>query len=196
MKDRLSESKKEQLIKEWKEQWMSTHKLLEKLSYEISHQFRGEKNAWVYQESVKKLLRLKSRIQNKEQLDTLQQELQNLSHHLSEKQKKDFHDAIEWAKEILKNSHDLIDEIKDEFNIFHPENGSFTTKIFWQDRIHRWQNPQNFSDQIIGWWIWLFNSSEAIANISIKLIIWIWKSIPDTYKILSGKAKTNAFKNI
>ncbi len=197
MKDRLSDSEKEKIISESVEKGVSTHTLLEKLSHEISHEFHGEKNAWVYQESIKKLLQLKNKIDNKDQLHTLQQELDWLSQHLSQAQKKDFHDAIEWAKEVLKNSHDLIWEIKDEIT-----DNNFTTdwsvvkKLFSPDTIYRGMNPQNFTDQCIWWWIGLCNSWQAVARISVKMLIWIGTSIPDTYKILTWKAETDAFKNV
>ena len=198
MVDRLSDSEKERKKNELKQSWINSWYLLEKLSSEITKNFWNKKNPWIYKESVKNLLKLKENINSKNDIYNLKEELINLSAHLSEKQKQDFILAIEWAKEILKNSRELIDEIKNNVNdnIFSPKDWEFTTKVFWQKLLNRWKNPKSISDQFIWWWIWLFNSTEAIAKISINLLVWIWKSIPDIYKIISWKAKYDWFKDI
>lgn len=197
MNEKLSNSKKNKLkdkLNNSKE--LPTSNLLEKLSKEISKNFSNKKNPWIYEESIKKLLTLENKINNNNNINELEDELKKLSSHLSEEKKKEFLLAIKWAKEILKNSRDLIDDIKKDINIFSPDDWVFTTKIFGQSLLTRWKNPQNITEEILWWGIWLFNSSEAIAKISIKLIIWIWKSIPDIYKIISWKWKYNWFKNI
>ena len=197
MNERLSESKKEELKNKLKLSWNTpTSSLLEKLSNEISSNFSNKKNPWIYKESIKKLLTLKNKISNNLDIPNLEDELKNLSSHLSEEKKKEFILAIKWAKEILKNSRDLIDDIKKDLNIFKSEDWVFSTKLFWQNLLHRAKNPQNITDEIIWWWIWLFNSSEAVAKISIDLIIWIWKTIPDIYKIISWKWEYDWFKDI
>ena len=197
MPERLSESEKEELKNTLKNNWeVPTSQLLEKLSAEISSNFTWEKNSIINQDSIKKLLNLKEKITNKEDLSQLENEINNLSSHLSEEKKQEFSLAIKWAKEILKNSKDLISDIKDEINIFTPIDQNFTTKIFGQKNINRWKNPQSISDEIIGGWIWLFNSTEAVAKISINLLIWVWKTIPDTYKILTWKAEYDWFKDV
>lgn len=197
MNERLSDSEKEKLKNKIKESWnIPTSALLEKLSSEISKNFSNKKNPTTYKESIKKLINLENKIKNKTDIYNLEEELKNLSAHLSEKKKKEFRLAIEWAKEILKNSRDLIEDIKKDINIFTPKDWEFTTKIFWQKLLYKAKNPQNFWDQLIWWWIWLFNSSEAIAKISINLLIWIWKTIPDIYKIFSWKWEYDWFKDI
>ncbi len=197
MKDRLSESDKDKLKKDLEQKWeVPTSQLLDKLSAEISHDFKWEKNPWVYQESIKDLLKLKEKLDNKKDLLNLEEEINKLSSHLSDEKKKEFALAIKWAKEILKNSKDLISDIKDEINIFTPTTWDFTTKVFGQKYITRWKNPQNISDQLIGWWVGLFNSTEAIARISVSLLVWVWKSIPDTYNILTWKSEYDWFKDI
>lgn len=197
MKANLNDSEKEKLKSKIENTWeVPTSSLLEKLSYEISKNFWKEKNPWIYKESIKDLIKLKEKIDNKKNRDELEEKLQNLSSHLSEKNKKDFRLAIKGANEILKNSKDLIDDIKKNINIFNGKDWKFTTKLFWQKLLNKAKNPLNISDQIIWWWIWLFNSSEAISIISINLIIWVWKTIPDIYKIFSWKWKYNWFKNI
>ena len=197
MSERLSESEKEKLKDKLRSSWrLPTSSLLEKLSSEISRNFSNKKNPWIYKESVKKLIKLEEKIKNNDNIAEIEKELENLSSHLSEEKKKEFRLAIEWAKEILKNSRDLIDNIKSDINIFTPKTWDFTTKVFWQKLLQRAKNPKTFSDEIIWGWIWLFNSSEAIAKISVNLLIWIWKSIPDIYKIISWKAKYDWFKDI
>ena len=197
MKDRLSESKKNRLKQELSNNWeVPTSSLLEKLSAEISHNFKWEKNPGIYKESVTRLLKLKEKIDSKQDILKLEDEINKLSSHLPTDTKKEFSLAIKWAKEILKNSQDLISNIKDEINIFSPNTWDFTTKLFWQKNISKALNPQNITDEIIGWWIWLFNSAEAVAKITVHILIWIWKTIPDVYKILSGKGKYDGFKDI
>ena len=197
MKERLSDSEKEKLKNKLNNSWETpTSSLLEKLSQEISSNFWVKKNPWIYKEEIKKLINLQEKIQNKNDILKLEEELKNLSSHLSEEKKKEFRLAIEWAKEILKNSKDLIEDIKKDLNIFKSEDWKFTTKLFWQKLLNKWKNPQNFSDEIIWGSIWLFNSSEAVAKISIKLIIWIWKTIPDIYKIFSWKWEYDGFKKV
>ena len=197
MKERLSDSEKTKLKQKLLNNWeVPTSSLLEKLSAEISHNFKWEKNPWVYQESIKKLLKLKGKIDSKQDISDLENEINRLSTHLSTEKKNEFSLAIKWAKEILKNSRDLISDIKDEVNIFSPKTWDFTTKLFWQKNINRALNPQNITDEFIGWWIWLFNSAEAVAKLTVNILIWIWKTIPDVYKILSGKAKYDGFKDI
>ncbi len=197
MKNRLSESEKEKLKDKLKSSGeIPTSNLLEKLSSEIALNFKWEKNPWVYKESIKKLLNLKEKIDKKADVSKLEEELHKLSSHLSEEKKQEFRLAIEWAKEILKNSRDLISDIKDEINIFTPSDWDFTTKIFWQPLIKRWKNPQSIWDQILWGWIWLFNSTEAIGKISVNLLVGVWKTLPDIYKIISGKGEYDGFKNI
>jgi hypothetical protein len=155
-----------------------------------------KKNPWIYKESIKKLINLQEKVNNKKDILDIEEELKKLSSHLSEDKKEEFKLAIKWAKEILKNSRDLIDDIKKDINLFSPDDWKFTTKIFGQKLLNRWKNPQNIWDELIGWWIWLFNSGEAIANISVKLLVWIWKTIPDLYKIVSGKGEYDWFKKV
>ncbi len=197
MKERLSTSQKEKLKQKLSNNWeVPTSSLLEKLSSEISSNFKWEKNPWIYKESVKKLLKLKEKIDSKQDITDLEGEINKLSSHLSTDKKQEFLLAIKWAKEILKNSQDLIWDIKDEINIFSPKTWDFTTKLFWQKNISKALNPQNITDEIIGWWIWLFNSAEAVTKITVNILIWIWKTIPDMYKILSGKGKYDWFKDV
>ena len=187
MNERLSESQKEKLKEKLKNSWkIPTSYLLEKLSSEISKNFSNKKNPWVYKESIKKLLLLKEKINNKNELQKIEDVLKNLSSHLPEKKKKEF----------LQNSRDLIDDIKKDINIFNPKTWEFTTKIFGQKLLNRAKNPKNFSDEVIWAGIGLFNSAEAVGKISINLLIGIGKVIPDTYKILSWKASYDWFKNI
>jgi len=196
MNERLSESEKEKLKDKLKNSWKESSYLLEKLSSEIAQNFKGKENPWIYKESIKNLLKLKENINSKNDILKLKEELNNLSSHLSEEKKKEFILAIEWAKEILKNSRDLIENIKKDINIFSSEDWEFTTKIFWKNLLNRGKNPKNIKDQIIWWWIWLFNSTEAITKISVNLLIWIWKTIPDIYKIVKWKSKYSWFKDI
>jgi len=196
MKERLSDSEKDKLKDKLKQSWKDSSYLLDKLSSEIASNFWNKKNPWIYKESIKNLLKLKENINSKNNIFNLKEELKNLSSHLSEENKKDFLLAIEWANEILKNSRDLIKNIKNDLNIFKPDDWKFTTKIFWQKLLDRWKNPKNVSDQLIWWWIWLFNSTEAIAKISVNLLIWVWKTIPDIYNILRWKASYDWFKDI
>ena len=196
MKERLSDSEKDKLKDKLKQSWKDSSYLLDKLSSEIASNFWNKKNPWIYKESIKNLLKLKENINSKNNIFNLKEELKNLSSHLSEENKKDFLLAIEWANEILKNSRDLIKNIKNDLNIFKPDDWKFTTKIFWQKLLDRWKNPKNVSDQLIWWWIWLFNSTEAITKISVNLLIWVWKTIPDIYNILRWKASYDWFKDI
>jgi len=196
MQERLSDSEKDNLKNKLKQSWKSSSYLLDKLSSEIASNFWNKKNPWIYKESIKNLLKLKENINSKNDIFNLKEKLKNLSSHLSEEKKKEFILAIEWAKEILKNSRDLIKNIKNDLNIFKPDDWKFTTKVFWQKLLNRWKNPKNVSDQLIWWWIWLFNSTEAITKISVNILIWVWKTIPDIYNILRWKASYDWFKDI
>jgi len=196
MQERLSDSEKDNLKDKLKQSWKSSSYLLDKLSSEIASNFWNKKNPWIYKESIKNLLKLKENINSKNDIFNLKEKLKNLSSHLSEEKKKEFILAIEWAKEILKNSRDLIKNIKNDLNIFKPDDWKFTTKVFWQKLLNRWKNPKNVSDQLIWWWIWLFNSTEAITKISVNILIWVWKTIPDIYNILRWKASYDWFKDI
>lgn len=197
MKERLSESEKTKLKNKLINQnKIPTSSLLEKLSNEISNNFWVKKNPWIYKESIKKLINLQEKINDKNDISNIEEELKKLSSHLSEDKKEEFKLAIKWAKEILKNSRDLIDDIKKDINIFSPKDWDFTTKIFGQKLLNRWKSPKNIWDELIGWWIWLFNSAETVAKISVKLLIWIWKTIPDIYKIVSGKWEYDWFKEV
>lgn len=197
MKERLSESEKTKLKNKLINQnKVPTSSLLEKLSNEISNNFWVKKNPWIYKESIKKLINLQEKVNNKNDISNIEEELKKLSSHLSEDKKEEFKLAIKWAKEILKNSRDLIDDIKKDINIFSPKDWDFTIKIFGQKLLNRWKSPQNIWDELIGWWIWLFNSAETVAKISVKLLIWIWKTIPDIYKIVSGKWEYDWFKKV
>lgn len=196
MNNRLSDSQKEKIKNKLENSWeISTSILLEKLSSEISRNFPNKKNL-EYQNSIKKLINLQEKIENKSDINKIENELKNLSSHLSEKKKIEFRLAIEWAKEIIKNSKELIDNIKKDINIFTPKNWDFTTKLFWQKLLNKAKNPKNLWDELIWWWIWLFNSSEAVAKVSINLLIWIWKTVPDIYKIFSWKWEYDWFKKI
>jgi len=195
--NRLSDSEKEKLKDKIKNSWeVPTSSLLEKLAKEISNNFSNEKNSKINSESIKKLLSIKEKIENQKDLEKIENQLNNLSSNLSEEKKKEFRLAIEWAKEILKNSRDLIDDIKKDINIFSWETWEFTTKLFWQKLLNRAKNPQNFWDELIWWWIGLFNSAEAISKISINLLIWVGKTVPDLYKIFSWKWEYDGFKDI
>lgn len=197
MREIPSDSEKEKIKNKLQNLWETpTSSLLEKLSNEISNNFWNKKNPWIYKESIKKLLNLEDKIKNNTDIIKLEEELKNLSSHLSEEKKKEFLLAINWAKEILKNSKDLIQDIKEDLNIFSSEDWKFTTKLFGKKLLNKWKNPKKISDQFIGWSIWLFNSSEAVAKISVKLLIWIWKTIPDIYKIFKWKATYDWFKNM
>ena len=197
MNERLSDSEKEKLKNKLEISWeIPTSSLLEKLSNEISNNFSNEKNSKINSESIKKLLSIKEKIESKKDLQNIENQLNNISANLSEEKKKEFRLAIEWAKEILKNSRDLIDNIKKDINIFSWKDWDFTTKLFGQKLLNKAKNPQNLWDELIWWWIWLFNSSEAVAKISVNLLIWIGKTVPDLYKIFSWKAEYDGFKKV
>lgn len=196
MNERLTDSEKEKIKNKLESSWkIPTSSLLEKLSSEISRNFPNKKNV-EYQNSIKKLINLQEKIENKSNINKVENEIQNLSSHLSEKKKREFRLAIEWAKEVLKNSRDLIDDIKKDINIFTPKNWDFTTQLFGQKLLNKAKNPKNIWDELIWWSIWLFNSSEAVAKVSVNLLIWIWKSIPDIYKIFSWKWEYDWFKKV
>ena len=113
MKERLSTSEKEKLKTKLENEWKtSTYNLLEKLSSEISNTFWVKQNPWIYKESIKKLISLQENINNENDSKRLDEELKNISAHLSEEKKKEFILAIKWAKEVLKNSKELIYAIK------------------------------------------------------------------------------------
>lgn len=195
MKERLSESEKSKLKNKLiNKSEIPTSSLLEKLSSEISSNFAKKNDNKKYTESIKQLINLEEKINNKVDIENLEKELKSLSSHLSNEKKEELKLAIKWAKEILKNSRDLIDDIKKDINLFSPKDWDFTTRLFGQSLLNKAKNPQNFSDEIIWWWIWLFNSSEAVAKISVKLLIWVWKTIPDIYKIIRWKWEYDGFK--
>lgn len=193
----LSESKKEELKKKLKESWqVPTSELIEKLASEIEESFWKKEANLISKESLIKLFELKETIWKSSNNTDFEEEVKKMSSSLSEQEKKDFYYAILWAKEVIKNSRDLTKEFKDEIHIFQPwkNDGFLANKIFWEKWINKWKNPWCKKDQIVWACIWLFNSGEAIAKISVQMLIWIWKSIPDTYLILAWKWEYNGFK--
>lgn len=69
-------------------------------------------------------------------------------------------------------------------------------KLLWDALIQRVKEPKGIADQIIGIWIWIIDSTEAIVLYSYELGKWIVLSPYHLYLLLSQKWECPDFKDI
>lgn len=105
-----------------------------------------------------------------------------------------FHSAINSAKNKIeslskKNREQLKELLEDDD--FTPEKHphTLTESLFTKRIIEKGKNPQGITDQCIGAWLWLVDSTEAV----ILFIYWLGKWILFTpyhlYLLITGKGK-------
>jgi len=177
--------------------WVLKEKdLLEKLSLEISRDFSISKKLakkLIYKthlslEDLKKDIKLDEKDLSTEDFNPLDKnKLEKLLF------------SIKWAKGIIeKLSKSEINKLKkllekNEFKL-NEQDSIILNKIFSQKMILRAQNPQNISDQIMGWSLWIANSVIIITDILYNLWKWIVTSIPDLISIISWKWEIESIK--
>lgn len=193
------------MVEKWQIQsWILKEKeLLSKLSLEISRDFS------ISEDLSKKLIfethlnldKLKNQIflkqkNNKEDSNIPEQfDKENLDKLLF---------AIMWAKEFIeKASKKEINQLKiflysknDISELIKEEDSKIIKNIFSKKLLKKAKNPQNISEQIMWWSLWILNSWILITDVLYNLWKWIITSIPDFLQILSWKAEIENFKKV
>lgn len=113
----------------------------------------------------------------------------------------DLSSAIKWAKskiELL--SKQEIDSLKNSIDtkVYSPDTHEYKSskKLLPKNILQKAYDPQNFWDQVIGFWVGVFDSSEAIILFLYGLGKWILLTPYHIYLILSWKSEYEGFKNI
>ena len=113
----------------------------------------------------------------------------------------DFNSAINSAKSKIENlSKRQIDSLKSSLDSqkYSPESHEYSTsqKILPENILQKAYDPQSFTDHLLGAWVGIFDSSEAV----ILFVYGLWKGILLTpyhiYLLLAGKWEYDGFKNI
>ncbi len=105
-----------------------------------------------------------------------------------------FHSAINTAKDkiasLSKHNREQLKELL-ESDAFTPETHPhiLTASLFSKQMLERGKNPKNFSDQCIGTWLWLLDSSEAIILFLYGLGKWILLTPYHLYLLIRWKGK-------
>lgn len=106
-------------------------------------------------------------------------------------------DARESISDLSKKRREVLRSSLEQ-NIFNPEKHEYKLKetLFWEETIARGINPQIFSDQFIGLWLGIIDSTEAIIFFTYNLWKWIIMTPYHIYLLLTGKAKYEWFSRI
>lgn len=169
---------------------------IENISMDIS------KNFWIDQKTAEKLIFSES-INSRE---NLKNELKNLaiSNFDDEKIEKLFLSILYWRNEIDKNkilseTNTLKETINETFKLknslendieeYTPkEKYYFSNKIFSQDFIDRWKNPNELKSQLSWWLVWIVNVTEMVSKLIFKdLPIWLIKLPSDLISMVNWK---------
>ena len=186
-KKQLEDEKREQFWLE-KELYRETSSLLEKLALEISEEF------WLSIIEVKKLI----------SGDTLN-DLEWLKNHIWKTWEKidisKLNSVIQDARESIATlSKKRRESLKNslEETLFSPETHDFkiNKKLFREETIQRWKNPQSMGDEFIGLGLWLIDSTEAVVLFTYALGKWILLTPYHLYLILTDQAKYDWFSHI
>lgn len=164
-----------------------TSNLLQSLAQQIASEF------WIDVSEVKSLISsstlwnlddLKSWIPGNETIN-----ISNLSY------------AITWAKQKIEElSKHQIDSLKNSLDSekYSPETHNYISskKILPDSILQKAYYPQGIWDQIIGLWVGVFDSTEAVILFIYALGKWIILTPYHIFLILTGKWEYDGFKNI
>ena len=168
---------------------------LKKLSQEISQEF------WIDSKNAELLLKAKTSLSLKE----FRQEVnklweKNTSLQLSLEQSERLYNIVKGYREIITAKTELwIEALKQSISIERPLSESFGQQIgkkYLPELQKRAQNPKNLSDQISGWFLWIFESSITMIDLCYRIGLGIIKSPYDIYRIITGKATYENWKKI
>ncbi len=71
-----------------------------------------------------------------------------------------------------------------------------TRKLFSADFIQRGHSPESFTDEAIGWLLWIIDSTEAIILFLYGLGKWVLVTPYHLYLLATGKASYDGWKKI
>jgi hypothetical protein len=168
---------------------------LKRLSQEISQQF------WIDSKNAELLLKTKTSLS----LQEFRQEVQtlwekNTSPQLSLEQSERLYNIVNWYRKLITAKTELgIETLKQSIQTENPASKSFGQQIgkrYFPDLQKRAQNPENFSDQISGWFLWVFESSITMVDLCYRIGLGIIKSPYDIYRIITWKARYDNWRRI
>ncbi len=166
---------------------IDTKNLLNKLASEIAKKYGLDIN------QVKKLIQSKtwSKLDNLKSMVWSSGETIDLA---------EFKNVITGAKDVIeKASKDEIELLKwtiEKTNLTPEKDIYLSNKFVSNQLMERAQNPQNIWDNIIGAWVWILNSTEAVIKLLYNIGAWIAKTPYHIYLVVSGKSEYEWFKNI
>ncbi len=174
------------------DQWnIDQKKLLEELALDISNKF------WIDKEKAEKLIKSETLVS----LDTLKTELKqtNENNDLDNNEIEKLFFTLKWALNVIENSSKLeIKTLKEDIekNINIGEFKNHLEDYLPAKLIEKAKNPSKPHEHVLWLALWTSNSIIATVDILYKIWKWILQSPYHLYLIISGKAKTNSFKNI
>lgn len=85
-----------------------------------------------------------------------------------------------------------------ERDTYHPETHEFylSAQLFSQKQLERAQNPHSLTDQVLGAWIGLIDSTEAVILFTYALGKWILLTPYHLYLMIMGKASYDGWRKI
>lgn len=167
-------------------------KLLDELANDIAREF------WIDKKKAEKLIKSETLVS----LDSLKNELNkeiNKKDKLDNKEIEKLFFTLKWALDVIENASKLEikilkDDIEKTVNIEEFKN--HIEDYLPAKLIIKAKNPSKPHEHILWIALWTANSLVATADILYK----IWKGILQTpyhlYLIITGKAKSDSFKNI
>lgn len=100
----------------------------------------------------------------------------------------EIYNAIEWAKEILKQSTQIsIEQLKEQVWKGEKSDTSYLKKLLPENIYKRVTNPENFIDEITWLCLWVAESGETLVRTLISIGKWILTTPRDLYLIISWK---------
>ncbi|MDD4151634.1 MAG: hypothetical protein PHR68_03390 [Candidatus Gracilibacteria bacterium] len=91
----------------------------------------------------------------------------------------------------------LNDSLKEQLESYKiVSNFPLSSKIFSPDFIKKAQNPENFSDNLAALTVGTIDSVYKLGKLPVDLLVGFVKSPIDGYKLITGKAETDSFKNV
>lgn len=169
-------------------------KLLKELAIDIANKF------WIDKEKTEQLIKNETLIS----LDSLKNELkqeESNENKLNDKKLEQLFFTLKWALELIENFAKLEIKVlkKDINNLDNIQIENFKNKIddyLPAKLIKIAKNPTKPHEHIL--WLALGTANSIITTVDVLYKIWKWllQSPYHLYLIISGKAKTNSFKNI
>lgn len=188
------EKKRKKLEQEKSEQfWLEkqilreTTDLLHDLALKISNEFGidiSEAKDLIQWDTLGSLDNLKWNINTGEKLNLL--DLQNA---ISE--------ARSTIEEVSRKKRESLKEMLEEER-FAPEKHEYkiNKKLFSQDVLYRVQNPKNIPDHVMGLWLGIIDSTEAVILFTYGLGKWILLTPYHLYLLISGQARYKGIEKI